>query len=403
MHLLYLTTSFRSLTLTFVTREVDELRRLGHRVELLSLRRDAAHEAARPECDLDGALDLLPVTPGRLLRGLWRMLVTRPDRLLGALTRALTSPGDRTMVRLKLVGQLAATCSVVETVESLGVEHIHAHLASPPGSYALFLSVLTGLPFSFTGHAADLYRRPEALRLKLATAAGVVSISEYNQRFYRRLRREPLPDPVIHCGIRLEDFPYVEREPQAPPLRILAVGRAAEKKGFRHLLDALPLVSAAGVDWTGHLVGGGPLLDDLREQAAVLGLDALEIAGPRQQDEVRALLAAADVFVLPCVEAADGDIDGIPVALMEAMASGCPVVSTRLSGIPELVRHEETGLLAAPGDAGGLATCLVRLARDPALARRLAGQGRAHVERRFNLSSETRKLADFFAAVSGPD
>ncbi|HOX24760.1 MAG TPA: glycosyltransferase family 4 protein [Candidatus Krumholzibacteria bacterium] len=396
MRLLYLTTNFHSLTLTFVTREVDQLRRQGHHVSLLSLRRRSAHEADRPECDLTGCLYLFPIPPARLVTGTLRTLVMRPRRSCRALRLALTSPAERWPTRIKLIGQLAAATTIAPLVSALEVEHLHAHLASPPGNYALFLSILTGVPFSFTGHAADLFRKPEAMRLKLRHAAGAVAISEFNHRHYLRWHPELARAAVIHCGIRLADFPFQARQRTGGPLRILAVGRAAEKKGFTHLLDALAILSSQRIDWTGHLVGGGPLLDDLRRQAASLSLRNLEIAGPLQQAEIRSLLAAADVFVLPCVAARDGDVDGIPVALMEAMASGCPVVSTRISGIPELVVDGRTGLLAEPGDASGLAAAIRRLADEPELAARLADAGRTHVAQSFNLETETSRLADFF-------
>jgi len=391
-----MTTNFHSLTLTFVTREVDELRRLGYQVSLLSLRRRGSGGATDPECDLSDCLYLHPVSRKSLLRSLLTTMVTRPGRLARALGVALTSRGDAWRTRLKLVGQLVAATVMISDVERLRVTHIHAHLASPPGSYALFLSILTGIPFSFTGHAADLYRQPEALPAKLMHCCGSVCISEYNRRFLERVLPGVKNSPIVHCGIRLGDFPFRERRLLEPPLRILAVGRAAEKKGFKYLLDALAVLDERKMLWRGHLVGDGPLLSELREQRASLGLDSLSITGSLQQSEIRKLLADADVFVLPCVEAIDGDIDGIPVALMEAMASGCPVVSTRLSGIPELIDNGRTGLLVEPEDAVGLADALEMIATDRALAARLSVQGRTHVEQCFNLELETRKLADFF-------
>ena len=201
MHLLYLTTSFHSLTLTFVTREVAQLRRRDQRVSLLSLRPDATHMATDPECDLTGSLYLLPVSARRLVRGVWRLLATRPRRLLRALQLALTSPGDRAVTRLKLAGQLAAACTVVEDIEALEVDHIHAHLASPPGNYALFLSLLTGIPFSFTGHAADLFRQPEAMRLKLTEA--VIDMRGDHVGPAAEGRPSLLFRPPDHVGVRL--------------------------------------------------------------------------------------------------------------------------------------------------------------------------------------------------------
>jgi len=399
--LLYITTNFHSLTLTFVTREVNGIRALGEEVHLLSLRRKAPYATAEPACDLSGCRYLYPVPPLRALGGVVRMLATRPRRFLGAVGLALRSRLDSPGIKLKLLYQLAASTTAVAAVESLGVQRIHAHLASPPGNVAMFLSRLTGIPFSFTGHAADLYREPECLDVKLRAARGVVCISEYNLAHYRTLAPELRDARVVHCGVDVDEFAFRPRDAVHAPLRLLAVGRAAEKKGFRHLLDALALLTERGIPWRCHVVGGGPLLEDLQRQREALGLHELELMGAQQQSVVKELLAQADAFVLPCVVARDGDIDGIPVSLMEAMAVGCPVVSTRVSGIPELVIHGETGLLADPEDPAGLADAFARLAGEPDLAARLSRAGREHVAREFNLATETAKLRDYFRELDG--
>lgn len=399
MKILYLTTSFESLTLTFVAREINALRRLGADIALLGLRRGAAFAAAEPECDISGCMHLYPVSAPRMLAASLGCAAGRPRRFFRAVRAALASPLDGPRTKLKLLYQLGAAAAKIAAVEAAGVDHIHAHLASPPGNVAMFLGLLTGIPYSFTGHAADLYREPEALDVKLKLAAGVVAISEYNLAHYRRLHPGLRRAEVIHCGVDPDRFAFRRREACGEPLRILAVGRAAEKKGFVHLLEALALLDRENVAWTGHLVGDGPLLPDLRVRAAELGLDRLELTGALQQPRIRELLDRADVFVLPCVQAADGDIDGIPVALMEAMACGCPVVSTRVSGIPELVVDGETGLLADPADPRGLADAVKRLVADPELTAYLSAAGREHVAARFNQDVEARRLLDFFRAM----
>ncbi len=399
MKILYLTTSFESLTLTFVAREINALRALGTEISLLGLRRGANFTAAEPECDISGCLHLYPVSGPKMLVATLGCAISRPRRFFRAVRAALVSTLDGPRVKLKLLYQLAAAMTKVAAVEAAGITHIHAHLASPPGNVAMFLGLLTGIPYSFTGHAADLYRAPEALDVKLELAAGAVAISEYNLAHYRRLHPGLRRAEVIHCGVDPDRFAFRRREACGDPLRILAVGRAAEKKGFVHLLEALALLDREGMAWTGHLVGDGPLLADLRRRAAELGLDRLELTGALQQPRIRELLDRADVFVLPCVQAADGDIDGIPVALMEAMACGCPVISTRVSGIPELVVDGETGLLADPADPAGLADALSRIANEPELVAALSVAGREHVASAFNQRTEAHRLLDFFKAM----
>ncbi len=399
MKILYLTTSFASLTHTFITREVDQLRRLGHRVDLLARRRPTADDTAAPECDLTGCRYIYPVSTLKVLYGCLRLSVQRPGRMLACIRAAFASRYDSLPNRFKLLWQLAVTTTLVEDVARLDVDLIHAHLATPPGSYAMFLSLLTGIPFSFTAHAADLYRLPVANDTKLRLAAGAVAISAYNLRHYRELYPVLARATIIHCGVDIDRFAFRQRTAAGQPLQILAVGRATQKKGFVFLLRALDILQQRGIAWQADLAGDGPLLAAHRKLAAELDLRQLTITGPLQQPEIKRLLAAADVFVLPCVVAADGDVDGIPVALIEAMACGCPVISTRVSGIGELLDEGRAGILLDPGDPQQLATALERLIAEPDLVADLSQRGRERIERDFDLARETAKLARFFAEI----
>ncbi len=399
MHLLYIATNFGSLTHTFIAREVTALRRRGHRVDLLALRPTSRDQAARPECDLSGCRYVFPRPWLGVLWSVVLVALKRPRRWLAAVAAVLTTPGATPADRLKLLGQLAVTTTIVDLVERDAPQLIHAHLANPPGSYALFLSLLTGIPFTFTGHAADLYRRPVGNVLKLRRAAGAVAISGHNLEHYRQVCPTLRLAAIVHCGVRPADFAFTPRQPHDGPRRILAVGRAVTKKGFHRLLEALALLEPDRYRWTAHVVGGGPQLAALQAQKDALALDGLTLTGPQQQETIRDLLAAADLFCLPCVVAGDGDVDGIPVSLMEAMAAGCPVVSTRVSGIPELLDDGRAGLLVAPDDAAALAAALRRFWDEPDLGAQLSTRGRAQVASAFDLDREAQRLELFFQGV----
>jgi glycosyltransferase involved in cell wall biosynthesis len=260
------------------------------------------------------------------------------------------------------------------------------------------LSRRLAVPFSFTAHAHDIFLEDHLLAHKLRAARFAVGISRFNrQHLAERIGPQSVGSMrIVHCGVSLPAFPYSPdgREPD----RILAVGRLDHIKGFEHLVEACGVLARSGVPFRCDIVGSGPLEAALRARIERLGLaERVRLLGPQKQEVVRGLLQQAGIFALPSVVTPRGDRDGIPVALMEAMASGAPVVSTRVSGIPELVDHEATGLLARPADAADFAACLERLLRDPALARRLAERARRHVEEEFEIGKETRKLYDAIA------
>jgi len=400
LKVLYIATNFTALTHTFITREVAQLRDLGLGVELLSLRTHSGEAGvSAPECDLAGCRFAYPMPVRRLVPGVLRRALRHPLRFLRAARAAVLSRLDSPRTKLKLLYQLGVAAALAPEIERLECDHIHAHFATSPATFAMFLGLLTETPFSFTGHAADIFREPVALDTKLRLAAATRAISDHNLRHYRTLVPALRRAAVIHCGVDVQRFPCRSRSRAGAPLHIVAVGRLVPKKGFSHLIAALSLLQRRGVAWRADLIGEGPELDRLKRAAAAADLHNLTFTGPLQQGAVRDLLGRADACVLPCVAAPDGDVDGIPVSLMEAMASGCPVISTRISGIPELIEDGVSGLLTPPGDAPALADALQRLATEPDLASRLSRGGRAKVEQEFNLSHAGEQLRDFFTAA----
>jgi len=399
--ILYITTNFEALTHTFITREVEKVRQAGNDVELLALRQIASEKKTRhPECDVSGCKYVYPVGLGAVLGSTIRCLFKSPGRFFTALKKATSDPNDSIRIKMKLGYQLMVATTLSTWVEERSFDHIHAHFASPPTTFAMYLHFLTGVPFSFTGHAADIFRDTSAMTPKIANATGVVCISEYNRNYFKTLVPDLDQTEIVHCSINLENFSRREKNQAQSPLAILAVGRCVPKKGFADLLSAFETLDQNGLDWRGTIAGDGPLLDELKAYAEELGItERLEFLGSVPQKRIMELIETSDVFVLPSVPVSDGDIDGIPVSLMEAMAMGCPVVSTYVSGIPELITDEKSGLLVQPNDPKALAVAIERLAKDPELYTHVAEGGRREVEENFNLALVGEQLTGFFTKI----
>lgn len=243
-----------------------------------------------------------------------------------------------------------------------GVGHIHAHFAAYPTLAAWMIHRLAGIPYSFTAHAYDIFIDQSMLRRVLAEAEFAVVISEFNRRFLDRFQpRPPTPVHLVHCGVDLDDYEFSPRPiPATGPISAACVATLEPKKGHEVLLEAVassPALERLQLE----LVGDGPLRARLERRAVELGLSSrVRFRGSLTEAEVAAVLAAADLFVLPSIITADGQMEGLPVALMEALAAGLTAVATRQSGIPELIRDGETGYLAEPGDPADLARALER-------------------------------------------
>jgi glycosyltransferase involved in cell wall biosynthesis len=397
----YLTGEYPRASMTFVLREVAALRRQGLDVITCAVRRTGPADLIGPE-EEDAARETFYVldrarNPLALLGDHAAALAAAPGRYLraAALAARTARPGLRGALWQTFYFLEAAV--LARHLRRSGATHLHNHFATSSASLAIIASEMSGLPYSFTLHGpADLFD-PRGWRLdeKVARARFVVCISQFarSQAMLWSDRRHWPRLHVVHCGVELDR--YGGDEPRAPRagLELLFVGRLVGVKGLFVLLEALARLGRG--DLRLALIGDGPDRGALEAEAGRLGIEA-RFLGYRSQSEVADALRGADALVLPSFA------EGVPVVLMEAGASGLPVVATRVAGVEELVRDGESGIVVPPGDAAALAGALERLADMPSETRSRIGQaGRAIVATGFGLDMEASKLAALFRS-DGP-
>jgi glycosyltransferase involved in cell wall biosynthesis len=303
--------------------------------------------------------------------------------------------------RLRTIGHFLWAIAALPAVERAGVSHLHAHWATGPTTAAMVLSRLLGIPFSFTAHAYDVWREQLLLPEKLRSATFTVTCTEYNRQHLAATYEVPLEKVVtVHHGVDVQRYAAVERTPNGEP-RVISVGRLVEQKGFDRLLRACKRLSDSGEAFRCEIVGDGPLRERLEALVDEYGLRSrVTLVGRLHQDELRKRYATADMFVLFCVPASDEDRDGIPNVLIEAMATELPVVSTRFSGVPEIVVDGKTGILVATDDEGAQAEAVRTMLHDPALRRRMGRAGRSQVMEGFTIEASAAHLDAVFARLA---
>lgn len=397
MRVIYFVSLFPCWSETFIVREIAELLKLEVDVRIVSLKHPSE---TLVQSDAAALLDRVihPAPAAVSLRHVAAEVLRHPLRSLRELATLARAFHRRPRTLAKSLVTWWRTLTLLDEVRRLRPDHLHAHWATYPSTAAMIASARLDIPFSFTAHAHDIFLEDHLLARKLERAAFSVTISRYNRAFLAARLPSALLGRmrVIHCGVSPAGYAF---EPQGrQPGTILAVGRLDAIKGFSHLIDACALLAARGVDFACSIVGEGPLRDALSRQIADRGLDRrVRLLGARRQEDVRELLRSAALFVLPSVITPQGDRDGIPVALMEAMACGTPVVSTRVSGIPELVTDGVCGLLAEAGDAADLARCIELQLADSVAVHARAVQARRKVESEFDVAIEAAKLRAAFA------
>jgi glycosyltransferase involved in cell wall biosynthesis len=393
---------------TFIAQELLGLEQAGHRLAIFSLRHPTDPTRHPINAQIAASVAYLP-----------EYLYQEPLRVLRALIKARRAPGfarafgvwardlwrDPTPNRVRRFGQaLVLTAELPEQVRWL-----YAHFIHTPSAVARYASIMTGIPWSCSAHAKDIWTsRGWELRANIGAARWVTTCTGTGQAHLARHADDPAKVHLVHHGLDLVRFPaqahtHDARDGSDPlrPVRVLAVGRAVEKKGFDILLDALARLPST-LNWTLTHIGGGGRLARLKAQAEDLGIaEQVQWLGPRSQHEVLGAYRAAELFVLPCRVAGDGDRDGIPNVLMEAQSQGLACISTKISAVPELVRDQATGLLVPPDDLQALATAIERLMVDPSLRRDLGRRGQAHVRQAFDSTIGITTLSGMFRSSLG--
>jgi colanic acid/amylovoran biosynthesis glycosyltransferase len=409
MRIAYIVPTYSKLP-TFIYNEMIEVQEAGHDLVVVPL-----HSAPPSKVPLRIFDRLKPekILPASLCNATiiclsLYMLLTRPLRVLRTLLSLHWAAGLNPFVHAGVLAVAPKALATACWLRHLRVHRIHAHFASHTATCAGIAGAVSGIPFSFTAHAYDIYCTAMSLRngtldWKLRHAIQVFAISEYGGNFLRA--RLPAADCArvhrVYVGIPMDLF-----KEQAPPpingeLRLLCIARFDSKKGLDTLLDACALLKSQSVPFHLRLYGEGPLREALANQIAGLDLEQhVNLGNPIPQEEVAKELVACHVFAMSCrKDPKTGDTDGIPTVFMEAMATGRPVISCPIAGIPELVRHGETGLLVHPNDPAALAGAITRLAFNDSLRIHLGRQARALVEQQHDQRMNTRQLLDLMNAV----
>lgn len=410
----YIMSRFPRLTETFILREILELERQGQPVIIFPLLR-VQQPIRHAEVDqLISRVHYTPLVSGAILSAQLHYLRRSPRQYLKALWAALKGTWGSANLFIGAIGIFPKSVYLARLIEQRGIKHVHAHFATHPALAALIISELTGIGFSFTAHAHDIFVHTRMLAEKMEKARFVVTVSEFNKRYLLRICPQIPADKiiVIRCGIEIERYgsdaspsslACPEQSPKSRkgnPFTIVCVASLQPYKGIEYLVRACALLRPRLPHLRCLIVGEGEQRKRIERLIRQLGLSqTVHLLGGRPQHEVAALLAQADLFVLPSVVAPNGQMEGLPVALMEAMASRLAVVASRLSGIPELVEDGITGLLVPPGNVEALARAITQLAECESLRLEMGRRGREAIAREFDLTRTVAKLRALFSAA----
>lgn len=397
-----LMTRFPQIDETFILREIDELERQGQPVVVVPLLRGqqkVVHEEAKPW--VKRALYVPLLSPAIAFSNL-RTFIRHPRLYLRVLWTLIAGTILRPSTLIRTLALFPKAVHLARVLAKRGIHHVHAHFASHATTMAYIISSFSRITYSFTVHGPDVFVHRMLLREKIAGALFIRSISMFNKAFLCGLFPVETEGKieVVHTGVIPEVYERAATAAEPSPkrkLRLLSVAALTPHRGFPFLVDACARLVRSGAEIECRIVGAGPLREPTEQWIAQHGLaEAVKLVGVLPQHEVARLMGEADVFVLPSVIAVDGQMDGIPVSLMEAMAAGTPVIASTISGIPELVKDNVNGILVDAAYAGRLAEAVQRLYADPLLRERLGRAAQLKVRQEFDLRRNAARLIALF-------
>lgn len=388
----YVLRKFPVLSETFVLGEMIALEERGVPIHVFSLMRPNDPRFHEDLARLNARVSYVPDLTGwkKLFGHNRRFVNVAEDRYRRTLLYVLAKG------KPSLIWRFAQAAYVANEARRLKIRHLHAHFANRATSVALLASRLTGIPFSFTAHATDIFKDTvdrRALTRKVEEARFVATVSEFNRSHLRALGTS-CPDKIslILNGIDIGRY-SPNGIPPWRPFQILSVARLVEKKGLFHLVEACRRLAEAGLDFQCRIVGKGMLRSKIQAAIKKAGLrHRVRLEGPKTQGEVLEYYRSSHVYVLPAIVGSDGNREGLPVSIVEALSAGLPVVTTRVTGIPEVVKPGHNGFLVEPGDPEGLAKQIAYLAADPSRWEAMRKNARPSVETDFDRRQTIRDL-----------
>jgi len=399
----YIVSRFPHLPETFILREMIVLEELGLEVELYPLiyqRQKVVHEQASPWLE---RAHRLPWLSGEIILTNLKEVLHRPKLYISLWKRVLSENIRSPKFLIRAVLLFPKSVMMAKILRDENIRHIHAHYATHPALVAWIIHKLTGISYSVTVHAHDIFVDKTMLATKLRNSIQIVAISEYNKMYLSKMLGLWITNmtQVIRCGVDSNLYSahnYMNNKNAI--FEIISIGSLQPYKGHRHLIEACAILRERGVRFQCRIIGGGNLHSELSKLISTKKLGGfVKLEGPKNQDDVAQILSGADCYVQPSVITPTGKMEGIPVALMEAMASGLPVVASSISGIPELVKNGETGWLVPPGDAQNLADAILQIHDNPDMALLRSKNARRLVNAEFDLHSNVQKLSHLFHQI----
>ncbi len=407
MKLAYLAPEIPALSATFVYNEILALNELGHEIIPFSV-----HKPIMPAADehletLRSRVSYLYATPKKHVLFSHLNLLTKKTvhyvKAFGECVKDMFKVNILSRDALGLLYRFFYAAKLAQQLKDNAIQHLHVHFAHVPTDIAMYASMMSGISFSVTAHANDIFERGLLLDKKVGRSSFFATISDFNRQYIQQTYQvDPGKLEIIRCGVDSRVFTRKSSIALSSPVRIGVVGRLVEKKGIDTLISALAILKSQYSDFIVEIAGSGPLEEDLKQQVKRLELnDKVIFLGPLPHDQVVKFVRELDLFVLPCKKDKQGDMDGIPVVLMEAMMVGTVVISSRISGIPELVVDEETGKLIESDNNEQLAAAMLELIKDESLREQLISHAEKKVQQEFAQDINAKRLEILFSESVG--
>lgn len=399
MKIAYILSQFPVLTETFIIREIREIRSRGIEVQVFSLKspksRVTSHKDVEDFCGNTHYIAYLFSTA--VWRSIYYFLKTQPRCLLETITLIIQLNFKNPIVLIKSIAIIPKSMTIAKTIRDMGINKIHAHWATIPATVAWIVNRLNKTEFTFTTHAWDIFKADMMLEQKINSAAKVITISDFNKKYL--ITKFPDINPnkivVIHIGIDLTKFKPYKRTPNKV-FKILSIGRLVETKGFQFLLRACEILRKRNIQFCCKIIYVRDAYEkQFFELYHELNLSSsVELIPETPQETILDYYYSADCLALPCIVGKDGDRDGIPTVILEALATELPVISTKVSGIPEVIEDGKSGLLIEPEDTEKLAYAIEKLCYDTELRFRLGKNGRQIIKQKFEISANVDLLLE---------